>query len=237
MTETFPEPDPAPAQTPAPAPVAFYRRTWFVSLVTGVLGFALATAIFLPGGGDDSDDDNTPAASSPAATSTTDATEPEEVEETEEPATTLTDEGDSGGLTLKLEKVTRESSITYEGGTQSSVTPDGDPITVKADEGSYYLAVSTSGVNGTKEPKDFTCGYAIDIAVFDADEAKYTPIEGLSQIKGNPGCNDQIQPGQKFKETFIFLMPETAKPNQLVFASVGYESDAAEPAGIDLSSY
>jgi len=245
MTDSTPDQTP-PQQTrttdPAAAPKvrsAFYKQPWFAAVTAGIVGFALATAIFLPGSSDDEDSDDTTAA--PASSSSSSAgssdTETQEPEATEEPAVALTDEGDSGGLSLKLDKVTREDSITYEGDTISDVTPDGDPVTVKATDGGYYLVVGTEGRNGTKEPIDLTCGYPIDIAVFDAEGAKYSPIDGLAQIKGNPGCNDQTQPGQKFSEKFIFLMPEGAEPDQLVWASISSDVESAETAGIDLSSY
>ena len=103
--------------------------------------------------------------------------------EQSKPETTLTDEGDSGGLALKLKSVKRRREITYIGGTQSEVTPEANPVTVKAEDGSYYLIVETDGKNGTKEPIDLTCSFPIDIALFDKGGAEYSPIKGLDWIR------------------------------------------------------
>jgi len=143
-------------------------------------------------------------------------------------------EGESAGLALKLISSKKKPSITYTGNTISDVTPKGDNVTLKAADG-YYLYVQMDGKNGTKEPIDLTCSFPIDVRVFDEAEAQYTPIDSLAQIKGNPGCNDETQPGQKFKETFIFLMPEGSKPLRFEWESINSDLEQAETATIDLA--
>lgn len=143
-------------------------------------------------------------------------------------------EGESDGLFLRLISVTRKTSITYTGGTMSNLTPKGKAVTLPAQDGGFYLYVQTSGKNGTKHPIDLTCSYPIEVTVLDSAGAQYTPIEGLGQIAGNPRCNEQTQPGQSFRETFIFWMPKDSKPVQFRWASISPDLDAAPTATIDL---
>ena len=42
------------------------------------------------------------------------------------------------------------------------------------------------------------------------------------------------QPGQKFKEKFIFLMPEGSEPSHLVWKSIDEDLTEAEPPAISL---
>ena len=242
-----PEPPPQPiATSPAPgttqepkvspdlasqdSPSKRETHKWVLPAVVGVislaLGFGAGAIVFA-----DSSDEATEASKDPSGTGTAEVTETP----SEEPAPALTDEGDSGGLQLKLLSVKRQPSITYVGGTYSDLTPEGNAKTIRATGGGYYLVVNTSGKNGTKEPIDLTCGYPIDISAHDVEGAKYSPIDGLSQIAGNPGCNEEVQPGQAFKESFIFLLPGDAKPDRLEWASVNSDLVEADIAAIDIS--
>jgi len=215
---------------PSTSTSAAARRKWLLPAVVGIvalaIGFGAGAAVF-----SGSSDKTAEATKDPSGTGTVEVTETP----SEDSTPTLTDEGDSGGLQLKLISVKRQPSITYTGNTISDLTPEGNAKTIRATGGGYYLVVSTNGKNGTKEPIDLTCGYPIDIAAYDKGEAKYSPIDGLDQIAGNPGCNNEIQPGQGFKESFIFLMPGDAKPDRLEWASVNSNSDEAEIAAIDIS--
>lgn len=226
MSSAGSNPTPSPAAGPE-RKTPFFKRGWFIGITSGLVGFIIGAVLFVTPTEVGSDSESSAGSS--------DSQVVDEPEETE--AENLTDEGDSGGLYLKAVEVTRESKVTYIGGTSSSITPDAEPVTVEATDGGYYLYVRTEGRNGTKEPIDLTCSLPLEIAVFDESEAQYTPIEGLDQIEGNPECNEQTQPGQNFEETFIFLMPEDAEPNQLVWTSINSDFESAEPAGIDLTSF
>jgi hypothetical protein len=220
-------------QDDGPSRTGFIRTKLFVGLTAGIAGFALGLAAgLIVTAGDDQ-----PSASSSNAVDESPPSSESEAEPTEEPSSTTTKasgQGDSGGLSLKVLSVKRSNRVTYAGGTSSEITPDGNPKTVTAKDGSYYLYVATSGLNGTKEPIDLTCSYPIDIAVLDKADARYTPIEGLDQIKGNPGCNEMTQPGQKFKETFIFLLPKGAEASKLTWFAVSSDLEESEPATIKL---
>lgn len=205
------------------------------TVLAGTCGLLLLTGC--GGNSDGSTASSARNSSTSVVTQTTPPAEPSTTSvavETTAPSVARRMKGDSAGLALKLISTKKKPSITYTGNTISDVTPKGDDVTLKAAEG-YYLYVQMDGKNGTKEPIDLTCSFPIDVRVFDEAEARYTPIESLGQIKGNPGCNDNTQPGQRFKETFIFLMPAGSKPMRFEWESINSGLERAETATIDLA--
>jgi hypothetical protein len=66
----------------------------------------------------------------------------------------------SGGIEIRVLKAYALSSLRYEGGTQSELTPDARPRRVKAPQGGRYVYVRTIVKNDTSAGIDLTCGYA-----------------------------------------------------------------------------
>lgn len=143
--------------------------------------------------------------------------EPEEVEGGRNPPDV------SGGIRISVKQAVKGPTMTYMGGVQSQETPDGEETTVRAKQGGSYLFVKTSVENGSKEPIDLTCGYPFEINLVDAQDRSFTPEDGMSQIAGNPGCNNMLQPGFSANMTYVFMIPRDADPQALVFHSIDYE--------------
>lgn len=137
----------------------------------------------------------------------------------------------SGGIRLRVVRVSSKPTLTYEGGTDSDVTPRGERTTVKAPQGGRYIYVTTRLTNDTTKPIDITCSEPVEVRLFDTKGRGYSPTDGLSQVKGNPGCNVDTQPGFKTRMTWVFLTPAGAKPSDLGFAdATALEDDlTAEP--------
>ncbi|MFD6887992.1 hypothetical protein [Streptomyces sp. NPDC059957] len=83
--------------------------------------------------------------------------------------------------------------------------------TQKAGDGAKFVTVQTKVFNDTKEGIDLTCGAPVLDNLLDEQQRKYDTIQDLYKIPGNPGCNDQLQPGFDDDMTFIYRVPATAK--------------------------
>lgn len=141
----------------------------------------------------------------------------------------------SGGITVSVASIKESPSVVYEGGTQSEETPDGNRRQVDAEPGATFLMVDTEVTNESKGPIDLTCGWPIDASVINSDEQRFTPIDGLSQIKGNPECNDQLQPGFRDEMQWIFLVPEDDEIVEFEFADVSDFEVSQAPAVVRLA--
>ncbi len=77
--------------------------------------------------------------------------------------------------------------------------------------------VTATVANKTKNSIDLTCGWPVDTRLIDDDNANYDPVDDLYRISGNPGCNDNLQPGFAHSMTWIYEIPKTAKTNAFGF--------------------
>lgn len=95
----------------------------------------------------------------------------------------------------------------------------------KPDDGGKFLVVQTKVENVGKVSMDLTCGWPIEIQVADEEDRLFDPIDDLSDYKGNPECNAQLQPGFKDSMTYAFLLPADAKAIGIVFRDTQAEDN------------
>ena len=78
---------------------------------------------------------------------------------------------------------------------------------VAAGDGAKFITVSTR-VNDSKTSIDLTCGgYPIANHLVDDRDRRFDAIHKLYQIRGNPECNDNLQPGFASDMTWIYRVP------------------------------
>lgn len=94
----------------------------------------------------------------------------------------------------------------------------------KADAGGKFVVVETTIENVGKQSLDLTCGWPIEMKLGDSDGRAFDPIDDLSDFKGNPECNAQLQPGFKDSMTYAFLVPTAATVTGLVFRDTNAEA-------------
>jgi hypothetical protein len=80
----------------------------------------------------------------------------------------------------------------------------------KPDAGGKFIVVETHVVNNAKVSMDLTCSLPISTKLVDAQDRSFDPIPDLYKLKGNPECNDQLQPGFEADMTYVYLVPATA---------------------------
>lgn len=76
--------------------------------------------------------------------------------------------------------------------------------------GGRFVMVSAHVVNNAQVSLDLTCGLPITTKLVDAQQRNFDAIENLYKIKGNPECNDQLQPGFEADMTWVYLVPTSA---------------------------
>lgn len=90
--------------------------------------------------------------------------------------------------------------------------------TAVPDSGGKFVVVETRVENTGQEAWDLTCGFAIQANVFDERDRKFEPVDDLHRIPGNPGCNEDTNPGFTKNMTWVFMLPVDAEPTLLGFA-------------------
>jgi len=147
---------------------------------------------------------------------------------------TPTEVGRSGGIAIRVLSVRTSQTVRYVGGTQSDITPNAEPKTVRAPQRGHYVYVKTRVSNSAQVGLDLTCGFPMEVALVDAQSKQYEPIDGLEQIAGNPACNAELQPSFKDRITWIFLVSPRTQVDSFAFADTTDLEDPAEPAQIAL---
>ena len=136
----------------------------------------------------------------------------------------------SGGLTLTVVSATSRAAIHYEGGNQNSTTPDGQPKTVTATPGTTYVYIKTTGVNGTADAVNLSCGFPVDTRLVDSNGSKYRAVEALYLLAGNPRCEQSVNPGVPFEMTWAYQVPTSATVDEFKFAAISATTFQASPA-------
>ena len=116
----------------------------------------------------------------------------------------------NGGITLTVKAASTASTIELNesgfrpgsGYEKYTKTPAGD--------GAKFVVVQTHVVNNAKKSLDLTCSLPVSTKLVDDKERQFDPIGDLYKIKGNPECNDQLQPGFESDMTLIYRVPTTA---------------------------
>lgn len=78
------------------------------------------------------------------------------------------------------------------------------------DAGGKFIVIETHIVNNAKVSMDLTCSLPISTVLVDAQDRSFDPIRDLYKLKGNPECNDQLQPGFEADMTYVYLVPANA---------------------------
>jgi predicted component of type VI protein secretion system len=78
------------------------------------------------------------------------------------------------------------------------------------DAGGRFVAVTAQVVNNAKVSLDLTCSLPINTKLVDSQQRNFDPIDDLYKLKGNPECNDQLQPGFEADMTWVYLVPTSA---------------------------
>ncbi|MFD9216479.1 hypothetical protein ACFVY9_25950 [Streptomyces sp. NPDC059544] len=81
---------------------------------------------------------------------------------------------------------------------------------------------------------DLTCSLPIINALIDDQGRRFDTIDDLSDIPGNPECNEALQPGFKDKMKFVYLVPKDAKVVLWEFQEYDLEASLV-PSTVDLT--
>lgn len=76
--------------------------------------------------------------------------------------------------------------------------------------GGRFVMVSAHIVNNAQVSLDLTCGLPITTKLIDAQQRNFDAIDDLYKLKGNPECNDQLQPGFEADMAWVYLVPTSA---------------------------
>ena len=79
-----------------------------------------------------------------------------------------------------------------------------------AGAGEKYVLVSTHITNNQAKPLDLACGMPLKTFATDDQGHRYAPKDQLFKLKGNPQCDEAIEPGQAGDMTWIYRVPADA---------------------------
>lgn len=82
---------------------------------------------------------------------------------------------------------------------------------VPADDGGRFIVLEATVENIGKESMDLTCSWPINIKVVDMDGREFDTVDNLYELKNNPECNAQLQPGFSDEITYAFMVPEESE--------------------------
>lgn len=158
---------------------------------------------------------------------------------TEEVPTTVTETPTSTSLSNQSDAV-QVGQVAKSGGITMTVTSikkigtypteyNDDHSDVGPKNGGQLVQVTSKVTNHTKASIDLTCGFPIDARLVDDDSANYDPVEDLYKIRGNPGCNDNLQPGFGHSMIWVYEIPKSSKANTFGFKEVDLSSSEDFP--------
>lgn len=77
--------------------------------------------------------------------------------------------------------------------------------------GAQLHGVKLNVLNMTDSWIDLTCSFEVDVRVIDTTFRRFTYVEDLYKISGNPGCNDFMNPGFSADTLWVFDVPTRFK--------------------------
>lgn len=116
----------------------------------------------------------------------------------------------NGGVTLTVTAARVTDSIEMN---ESNFRPGSgyeEYTRTEPDAGGRFVVIETHVVNDAKVSMDLTCSLPISTVLADAQDRSFDPIPELYKLKGNPECNDQLQPGFEADMTYVYLVPTDA---------------------------
>lgn len=148
------------------------------------------------------------------------------------PPVSAGDSATAGGIEITVTNAKQQQTLDLVGGEYRPDTPQAEHLTIKAPQGGSYVYVVTKLLNESSEGIDLTCSAPLQVKLRGAEGRHYDPVEELSEISGNPECNELLQPGFSHKMTWAFLVPPSAEPEALEFGP--WFDEETPPAAIAL---
>lgn len=202
-----------PVQRPRPvarAAIQPRRRVWPSALLIGAVVLVLlgvvATLVVV---------DNRESRTT-TATPVADAPAPAPVPSVAEVGQTVT----NGGITLTVTSARVVESIEMN---ESNFRPGSgyeEYTTTTPDSGGKFVMVEAHVVNNARVSIDLTCSLPIKTLLVDASERQFDAIQDLYKLRGNPECNDQLQPGFESDMTWVYTVPQSATVIGWVFTDL-----------------
>lgn len=106
---------------------------------------------------------------------------------------------------------------------------------VPADEGGRFIVIEAEVENIGKESMDLTCSWPINIMAIDSEMREFDTIDDLYEIKDNPECNAQLQPGFTDNITYAFMVPENSEVVGLYFQDTNSMDEEPAVVAFDAS--
>jgi hypothetical protein len=79
-----------------------------------------------------------------------------------------------------------------------------------AGAGDKYVLVSAHVVNNQAKPLDLSCGATLTTFAKDDQGRDYPSMDQLNKVKGNPQCDEMVEPGQAANMTWVYRAPADA---------------------------
>ena len=116
----------------------------------------------------------------------------------------------NGGITLTVKSARTATTIDMN---ESGFDPDSSYAKftkTSAGDGAKFVIVETHVINDAKTSLDLTCSLPVNSRLVDDRERQFDTIDDLYKLKGNPECNDQLQPGFESDMTWVYRVPDSA---------------------------
>lgn len=127
----------------------------------------------------------------------------------------------SGGITMTVTSFKKVPSYKTD--------YNDDQADIGPKNGGQLIQVTANVKNKTKASIDLTCGFPVDARLVDDDDANYDPVDDLYKIAGNPGCNDNLQPGFSHQMTWVYEIPKTTKTSLFGFRDTDLDGGTQYP--------
>lgn len=101
-----------------------------------------------------------------------------------------------------------------------------------ARSGGKFVVVDTTVFNDSLRPIDITCAAPIQNTLTTDDQRQYTTVDEQYKIEGNPGCNDELQPGFDAQMKFVYEIPVAGVP--VAFGFSDRQTSYDKPTYIEL---
>ena len=115
----------------------------------------------------------------------------------------------NGGITLTVNAARIATTVDMNESNYRPGSGNETYTTTPAGDGAKFV-VQTHVVNNAKTSLDLTCSLPVNTKLVDDQERQFDPIDDLYKLKGNPECNDQLQPGFESDMTWLYRVPSTA---------------------------
>lgn len=124
---------------------------------------------------------------------------------------------DHAGVRLTVKKAQASDTVTRNVTNYIQGSGNDKYDAIPADKGGRFIVVEAEVENIGKESMDLTCGWPVNIMAMDSEMREFDTVDDLYDIKGNPECNAQLQPGFSDSITYAFMVPKDAEVMGLYF--------------------